>query len=87
MSFYKVQLKKSAEKTLFKLSKPTISKLIQLLLELESNPRPSGCKKLTGSKNSYRIRSGDYRIIYSIFDDVLIIDVIKIGHRKEVYRG
>ena len=86
MSFYKVQLKKSAEKTLFKLPKPTISKLIQLLLELESNPRPSGCKKLTGAKNSYRIRSGDYRIIYSIFDDVLIIDVIKIGHRKEIYR-
>jgi len=87
MNYYKVQLKRSAEKSLFKLPKVAIARLVQLLLKLESNPRPDGCKKLTGTNNSYRIRSGDYRIVYSIFDDVLIVDIIKIGHRKEIYRG
>ncbi len=87
MTCYKVQLKKSAEKALFKLPNSVIKKVIDLLTELEKDPRPSGCKKLTGSNNTYRIRTGNYRIIYSIFDDVLVIDVIKIGHRKEIYKN
>ncbi|NOR69194.1 MAG: type II toxin-antitoxin system mRNA interferase toxin, RelE/StbE family [Methylomarinum sp.] len=86
MTYYKVELKKPAEKALFKLPKPVIAKVIHLLKELEQNPRPNGCKKLTGSNNSYRIRTGDYRVVYSIFDDVLVIDIIKIGHRKEIYK-
>jgi mRNA interferase RelE/StbE len=56
-----------------------------LLKELEHTPRPHGCKKLTGSFNTYRVRTGDYRVVYSIFDDVLVVDVIKIGHRKSIY--
>lgn len=87
MTYYKVELKKSAEKALFKLPKPVIKKVIDLLTELKNDPRPKGCKKLTGSSNTYRIRTGDYRVIYSIFDDALVIDVIKIGHRKEIYKS
>ncbi|WP_394365405.1 type II toxin-antitoxin system RelE family toxin [Mucilaginibacter gotjawali] len=55
------------------------------MLSLEKNPRPPGCKKLTGRK-SWRIRVGDYRIIYNISDHLLQIMVIDIGHRKEIYR-
>ncbi|WP_174481792.1 type II toxin-antitoxin system RelE family toxin [methanotrophic endosymbiont of Bathymodiolus puteoserpentis (Logatchev)] len=87
MTCYKVELKKSAEKSLLKLPKPVIAKVIYLLQGLVHEPRPNGCKKLTGSTNTYRIRTGDYRVVYSIFDDVLTIDVIKIGHRKEIYKN
>ena len=87
MTFYKVQLKKSAEKSLLKLPKPVINKVIDLLTELKREPRPKGCKKLTGSSNTYRIRTGDYRVVYSVFDDILVVDVIKIGHRKEIYKS
>ncbi|WP_428354039.1 type II toxin-antitoxin system RelE family toxin [Methyloprofundus sp.] len=87
MTYYKVELKKSAEKSLFKLPKPVIKKVIDLLTKLKKEPRPKGCKKLTGSSNTYRIRTSDYRVVYSIFDDVLVVDVIKIGHRKEIYKN
>ncbi len=86
MTCYNVTLKTSAEKALFKLDKVTTAKIITLLQQLKQEPRPHGCKKLTGSNNAYRIRTGDYRIIYSIFDDLLVVDVIKIGHRKAVYQ-
>ncbi len=57
------------------------------LRKLDDNPRPHGTEKLTGSEDFYRIREGDYRIIYTIKDKELIILVVKIGHRKDVYRG
>lgn len=53
---------------------------------LEENPRPSGCVKLAGDENLYRIRVGDYRIVYEIRDSVLIVTIIKVRHRREVYR-
>jgi len=53
---------------------------------LSENPRPKGCKKLKGSDNDYRIRLGNYRIIYTIADYILIVTVIKIAHRKDAYR-
>ncbi len=49
-------------------------------------PRPNGVKKLQGEENSYRIRVGDYRVIYDIFDDVLLVSVVDIGHRSKVYK-
>jgi mRNA interferase RelE/StbE len=55
------------------------------MLKLEDNPRPINCKKLRVI-NAYRIRIGDYRIIYEIKDDILIVVVLKIGHRKDIYR-
>ncbi|OYD95825.1 type II toxin-antitoxin system mRNA interferase toxin, RelE/StbE family [Nostoc sp. 'Peltigera membranacea cyanobiont' 210A] len=54
--------------------------------DLADNPRPNGVVKLEDSDNAYRIRVGSYRVIYDIFDDVLIVSVVKVGHRKEVYR-
>ena len=55
------------------------------MLELENNPRPSGCKKLQG-RNGYRIRSGDYRIIYEVEDKIITVTVIDVGHRKDIYQ-
>ncbi|MBF0424073.1 MAG: type II toxin-antitoxin system RelE/ParE family toxin [Magnetococcales bacterium] len=66
---------------------PTIRKrIIKKAISLESNPRPQGAKKLSGMADTWRIREGDYRILYTIEDNQLIVLVIKIGHRREVYR-
>jgi mRNA interferase RelE/StbE len=55
--------------------------------ELASNPRPHGSKKLKGSSERYRLRQGDYRILYEIRDEVLVVTVVQVGNRKDVYRG
>ncbi|MFE4105560.1 type II toxin-antitoxin system RelE family toxin, partial [Almyronema epifaneia] len=65
---------------------PTVQKtLIALIETLAQEPRPPKCKKLKGQQNRYRVRSGDYRIIYSIEDAALIVRVIKVGHRRDIY--
>ncbi len=61
------------------------NKIIEDISSLAAAPRPAGCKKLKGYKNSYRIRAGDYRIIYEVEDKILRILVIAVGHRKDVY--
>jgi mRNA interferase RelE/StbE len=81
---YKVVLRKPAQKQLDKLSDNIAAPIIKTISALASNPRPNGYKKLKGRKGC-RIRIGDYRIIYEIFDDILIIEVINLGHRKEIY--
>lgn len=81
---YTLTFKKIAEKFLEKLSEPDYSYVKSAVLSLTENPRPFGYKKLKGVE-AYRIRVGNYRIIYEIQDDLLIIEVINIGHRKNVY--
>ena len=83
---YRVIFSKSAQKELDKLPKTFGLKVLSKIESLAANPRPSGCKKLEGSKTGYRIRVNDYRVIYSIFDAELIVDIIKIDDRKQVYR-
>jgi mRNA interferase RelE/StbE len=84
MPKYKVTLSKAAQKQLDKLSDTVADPILDAIATLASNPRPSGVKKLKG-RDGYRIRKGDYRIIYDIHDYVLIVDVIAIGHRKDIY--
>ncbi len=84
MAKYSISIKKSAEKELKSLSAEMYLRVRKSIYNLAENPRPNGCKKLKG-KESYRIREGDFRIIYEIEDEILFIMVIKIGHRKEVY--
>lgn len=81
---YKVLIKKKAEKFLEKLSEPNYSSVKSAIISLSFDARPFRYKKLV-SKDIYRIRVGDYRIIYEIFDDIVTIEVINIGHRKNVY--
>ncbi|MDJ0636880.1 MAG: type II toxin-antitoxin system RelE/ParE family toxin [Xenococcaceae cyanobacterium MO_188.B29] len=86
MTSYKIEWKQSAKKELKKLDKQVISRILQAVENLADNPYPSNSKKLIGSDAVYRIRVGNYRIIYNIQSSVLIIEVIKIGHRREIYR-
>lgn len=81
---YKVKLKQKAIKALIRINEPHYSNIKEALYKLAENPRPNGYIKLKG-KEAYRIRVGNYRIIYDIFDHILIVDVIEIGHRKDIY--
>ncbi|BDA66331.1 addiction module antitoxin [Calothrix sp. PCC 7716] len=83
---YDVKFSKGASKQFKKLS-PELQERIQIKIdELADNPRPNGVVKLVNGENRYRIRVGDYRVLYIIFDDVLLVTVVKVGHRREVYR-
>ena len=83
---YSILLAPPAERQ-FKAFAPAIQKrLAKRLKSLRDNPRPQGVRKLTGEEDLYQIREGDYRIIYTIRDKELIVLVVKIGDRKEVYR-
>lgn len=85
MGAYKIFFKKSVEKDLNKIDKNDLEKIITRISALADNPRLPGCEKLTGSER-YRIRQGHYRILYSIQDYELTIWVVKVAHRKDVYR-
>ncbi|MBW4469599.1 MAG: type II toxin-antitoxin system RelE/ParE family toxin [Stenomitos rutilans HA7619-LM2] len=82
---YQVFIKSAAQRQLKKLTLATQKDIIALIESLSEEPRPSGCKKLKQRQNQYRVRSGDYRIIYSIEDISLIVRVVKVGHRRDVY--
>lgn len=84
---YDVLLERSAEKDLRRLSPEIHDRVIDALKGLSANPRPAGCRKLTGSKSDWRIRVGDYRIIYEIADIIRVVRVNRVRHRREVYRG
>ena len=85
MVSYKITIKKSAVKALDKINEPYFTNIKIAIYNLGNNPRPEGCKKLKG-RDAYRIRVADYRIIYEIFDDILLIDIIDLGHRKDIYK-
>ena len=85
MPVYEVLLSRAARKQLNILPVFIQNKIIEDITDLSFNPRPVACKKLKGYKNAWRIRAGDYRIIYEIEDQVLRVLVIAIGHRKDIY--
>ncbi len=84
MASYKISIKRSAAKELEKIALPDRKRIVEKIRDLASDPRPPGCKKLSGQEK-YRLRQGNYRILYQIHDDELIIMVVKIGHRRDVY--
>ena len=83
---YSILLAPPAERQLKSLTESVQKRIVKRLRSLRENPRPQGVKKLAGEEDLYRIREGDYRIIYTIQDKELIVLVVKIGDRKEVYR-
>jgi mRNA interferase RelE/StbE len=85
MEEYKIFFKKSVEKDFKKIPNKFLSKILEKIEALKNDPKPEGCEKLTGY-DLYRIRQGTYRIVYSIQDNELTIWVIKVGHRKEIYK-
>ncbi len=85
MAEYKVYFKKSVEKDLRAIPKKDLKNILQRIATLARNPRPAGHEKLTGQER-YRVRQGRYRIVYSIQDEMLTVWIVKVGHRKDVYR-
>jgi len=83
---YRVEVSKPAGKQIAGLDRTARNRIIDRLTALGDNPRPAGSKKMAGPEAFWRIRVGDYRVIYSIEDARLVVLVIKIGHRREVYR-
>ncbi|WP_221248994.1 type II toxin-antitoxin system RelE family toxin [Desulfuromonas versatilis] len=85
MASYKLVFKKSVAKDLRSIPKPDLDRILKCFESLAQNPRPLGCEKLSGQER-YRLRQGVYRILYEIRDEELVVTVVKVGHRREVYR-
>jgi mRNA interferase RelE/StbE len=83
---YEVSLERKAERDLKKLPAEVFNRIIPQLKALAKKPKPSGCRKITGSQNDWRIRIGDYRVIYEIDEEEKVVKVMRIRHRKDVYR-
>jgi mRNA interferase RelE/StbE len=83
---YQVILKPSAAKSVRKLDRDTQRRVLRLLEVLAQEPRPAGVVKMAGDDNLWRVRLGDYRVVYEIHDRQLIVLVVRVAHRKDVYR-
>ena len=82
---YSLEIKRSAQKELDALDDTLFTRLDRKILALADNPRPAGCKKLKGSKSHWRIRVGEWRVVYIIDDTAKLVSVTRIAHRREVY--
>lgn len=82
---YTVLIERYAQKQIMKLGKKAIPVLKDAIAGLADDPRPHGYKKLKG-EDAYRIRVGDYRVIYEIYDEVILVTVVSVGHRKDIYK-
>jgi mRNA interferase RelE/StbE len=83
---YEVHLERAAENDLKRLPTTTFHRIIPQIRALAENPRPLGCRKLTGSKNDWRIRIGDYRVLYEIDEKAKAVRIMRVRYRREVYR-
>jgi len=86
VTVYRVLLERTAEKDLARLPADVHGRVIVAIQALATNPRPSGCRKLAGSKHDWRIRVGDYRVVYEIADEIRIVRINRVRHRRDVYR-
>lgn len=82
---YSIEFRPSARKALLELPASDRSRISKAIGRLSENPYPTGCKKLRGT-DFWRIRAGDYRVVYTVVQSLLVVVVVKIGHRREVYR-
>ena len=83
---YEVYLERAAENDLKRLPTSTFHRIIPHIKALAENPRPPNCRKLTGSKNDWRIRIGDHRVLYEIDEKAKAVRILRVRHRREVYR-
>ena len=86
MEKYRITFKKSVTKDLRTIPKSDIKKILNKIDTLSENPRGEGCIKLSGKEN-YRVRQGLYRIVYEIQDNILVVNVVKVAHRSQVYKN
>ncbi len=85
MSRYRVEFTTAAAREVRKLDPPIRRRVLAAIVVLEDDPRPTGVRKLTGVDKAWRIRVGDYRVLYEIDDDVVIVTVVRVAHRREAY--
>jgi mRNA interferase RelE/StbE len=83
---YRVEIGPGARRALEKLDRPIRERLVRTIGRLAEEPRPPGVKRLVGAGELWRVRAGDWRIIYTVRDERLLVLVVKVGHRREVYR-
>jgi len=83
---YRIEFRPSVRRELLDIPRKDQARIIRVIEAMEKSPRPRGVKKLKGMENLFRIHVGDYRVIYQILDDILVVLVVRIGHRKDVYR-
>jgi len=83
---YSIEIKQSAVREIEALPQDDRQLVVERIGRLANDPRPRGCEKLAGGER-YRVRQGDYRIVYSVEDELLTVWVVKVGHRRDVYRG
>lgn len=86
MASYRIEWRTSAQKELRRLPRQMIPRIIAAVGGLAENPFPKGVRKLAGSEQAYRLRVGNYRVVYSVHSDVLIIEIVRVRHRREAYR-
>lgn len=87
MAEYRLSIKRTASKELQVVSdKETLAKLIEKIKSLAVDPRPQWSEKLAGRSDLYRVRQGNYRVVYSVDDHDRLVDIVKVGHRRDVYR-
>jgi len=86
MASYSVEVTRTAEKQLRRIAKRDRSRLVEAIQGLADRPRPHGARKLQGYDDVYRIRVGQYRVVYEVFEDRVIVIVLKVGHRKDIYK-
>lgn len=87
MARYELRVKPSVAKDLRGIRKADVRRILGRIEALRDDPRAPGCEKLAGGDELYRTRQGVYRIVYAIHDEQVIVEVIRVGHRSEVYRG
>jgi len=85
MARYELRFRASVTKDLKALPNTDVRRILAKIESLRDDPRPPGSEKLSGQE-AYRVRQGDYRIVYSIFDRALVVEIVKVGHRRNVYR-
>jgi mRNA interferase RelE/StbE len=86
MVSFQIEWKASASRELKRLDRSIVPRILEAVEHLAQNPFPQGCRKLKGSGDNYRIRVGDYRVVYEIVAERLLIEIIRVRHRKDVYR-
>jgi len=87
MATYRIEWKTSALRELTKLDRPVVPRIVAAVESLADNPFPTGVRKLKGTDHTYRIRVGDYRILYEVCQNVLRIQIVRVRHRKDAHRG
>jgi len=83
---YRIEFTKAADRQFSKLPEREQKRLALRIDELADEPRPAGCRKLEGADDLYRIRSGDYRVVYQVADRVITVTVVRVGHRRDIYK-